>query len=90
MPSDFSSIGFPVETKESLRRLVEQGARYGERISAPRGGAYYRWSPGGGAEVWVQVNPKGELFGMHPHFTGAARMRASLTGRLWNGVRHRQ
>lgn len=66
---------------ESLKQLAERGAEYGERIPV-RGGAYSRWSPGGGAEIWVHLDRRGEPIGINPHFASDNRMRVTLKSRV--------
>lgn len=45
-------------------------------------GIYWRWSSECGAEVWLLTNTDGELVGMTPFFSGDARIRVRLTGRV--------
>lgn len=52
-----------------VRLVIEDG----ERISIDRG-AYVRWTPGHGVEMWVQINADNQRIGVSPHFAGQSRV----------------
>ncbi|MEJ7654461.1 MAG: hypothetical protein WKH64_14590 [Chloroflexia bacterium] len=54
MPSHMSSIGFRVRTDEDFSDIAVLAATSGELIESS-GGAYVRWGPGAGVELWAQV-----------------------------------
>lgn len=47
-----------------------------------KGGRYLQWSSSCGAEAWLQVDRRGELIGMNPHFSGRSLIRVGLTARV--------
>jgi hypothetical protein len=55
--------------------LMQRAAELGHRLEVPGVGAYLRWRPGAGAEVWVQADRDGSLIGLNPHFVGDGRLR---------------
>ena len=69
MPSHFSTIGFDVTSAESMLELVERIRPAAVPIITRRG-TYLRWTSPSGAELWLQVNKRSELVGVHPHFAG--------------------
>ncbi len=83
MPSHLSSIGFVAASKEDFMAVVQQAASKGRLIHA-RTAEYCLWEPGGGPELWVQlqITQQGQrtLLGFNPHFRGLARMRFGATG----------
>ena len=83
MPSHLSSIGFPAVSKEDVMAVIQRAAREGLPIPS-RKGEYVLWAPGGGPELWVQIETKQKgqrtLAGFHPHFRGQARMKFGATG----------
>lgn len=78
MSDHFRTIGFTLERSE-LTSLLQRAIGGGTSIAATHGD-YRVWTPGAGAELWVNTyrRPDGthELAGMHPHFAGDARMEA--------------
>lgn len=78
MPSHFSTIGFHVRDDDHFERLASEAAEAGEVLKSPRG-YYIRYTPGAGAELWVQANKQKELIGCNPHFAGTCRIRAGIT-----------
>jgi hypothetical protein len=81
MASHLSDIGFQLETDEDYRQLALRAYDEGEPL-ATAAGAYVRWAPGGGAELWLQVDEGGDLVGLNPHFGGGSSMRVGLTQRF--------
>ena len=77
MASHMSSLGFRFSTEQEFVDLAMTAATQGEPIEAGDG-AYYRWTPGAGVELWAQADQDGKLIGLNPHFSGEARMRVGL------------
>lgn len=80
MPNHFEAIGFAVRDEDDVNALASRIIREGLRIRVP-GGEYYRWTPGGGPEVWMQVTGRRWL-GITPHFAGSTSLRAGIVGRV--------
>lgn len=75
--SHFASLGFADATgMPDLDRLVP-AMLTGERTVVDDG-TYVRWSPGNAAELWLQLDPLGEIIGVNPHFAGEGRMKVGL------------
>jgi hypothetical protein len=81
MPSHFSSIGLPLTSQEDFLELADRLAGECEEIAVKKG-RYLRWSSPCGAEAWLQVNGRGGLIGMNPHFSGNSTIRVGLTARI--------
>src|SRR6188768_1912004 len=81
MPSHLSSIGFPIETDEEFVQLAERVARDATALSV-KGGKYLRWAGAGGEELWLQLDGRGDLIGMHPHFSGPSCVRVGVIDRI--------
>ena len=78
MPGHFDSIGFVADDEGELTPFVERALREGDQLEvlgadAGWGGRYVCWSPGGGAQIWVNVDEKGEVRGFDPHYAGRGR-----------------
>jgi hypothetical protein len=80
--SHLADIGFAMELPE-FSELVLKAAGEGETIESPNG-HYIRWSPGGGAELWVQATPEQQIVGCNPHFAGRGRMRIGVVREIPN------
>ena len=65
-------------TQSEFQRLIRSVAREGA-FHDSKEGTYLRWSPGAGAELWIQANLDREIIGCNPHFTGEASMRIAVT-----------
>jgi hypothetical protein len=81
MPSHLSTIGFEVSTPDDLAALAERVVPHTQAIRAP-GGRYLRWAGDGGEELWLQVDRRGEIIGITPHFSGKSSVRVGLQGRV--------
>jgi hypothetical protein len=81
MPSHLSDIGFQIEDEEAFQQLASQAYEEGETFDAG-GGTYIRWAPGGGVELWLQLDHEDDIVGINPHYAGRSLMRAGLTQRL--------
>ena len=79
MPSNLSSVGFPIATGEDFRLLAERVFQEGEEHRASRG-SYHLLAPGGGAELWLQTT-KRQMLGLNPHFSGPSRIEVGVAGR---------
>lgn len=82
MPNHMSTLGFQIGTPQDFADLARWAAESGKAIELSGGEQYIVWSPGDGIELWAQVDQRGELIGMNPHFSGDARMRAHLIKRF--------
>jgi hypothetical protein len=82
MSDHFRTVGFTLE-RDELESLLQRAVDGGTLIEAPHGD-YHVFSPGGGAELWVNTYRLGgrrkELAGVNPHFTGDARINAIVEG----------
>ena len=82
MSDHFRTIGFTLE-RDEFASLLARAIGGGTSIPAAHGD-YRVWTPGAGAELWVNTyrRPDGtqELAGTHPHFAGSARMEAIVEG----------
>ena len=83
MASHMSAIGFPVATPTDFGNLAVQSAKSAQQnFSVPGVGSYRLWSPGNGVELWAQLDKENKLIGLHPHFSGRARMQVQLVKRV--------
>jgi hypothetical protein len=72
----FACLGFADNGGEpDLRRLIPK-ILSGKRMPT-EAGVYVQWSPGADAELWLQLNPAGEVIGLSPHFDGYGSMPVS-------------
>lgn len=78
MPSHMSCIGFPVASDEEFGALLKTLMPKCSEIRA-RDGVYLRWTSECGAEVWLQGDPKRQLTGVTPYFSGEGRVRVGIT-----------
>lgn len=76
--SNFSNIGFAVDTEDQYFKLCEFCFNNGQIIRGTDG-AYYIYSDNSGAELYGQLNSQGEFIGMNPHFTGKSKRKVCLT-----------
>ncbi len=80
LPTHFSDMGFEVPSMDDYKELILKAKRSGTPVRSPRG-AYVRWSPGNGIELWVHfTRKKGSsdqlvIAGAEPHFVGASRVK---------------
>jgi hypothetical protein len=81
MPSHLSSIGFPVHTQEEFVAVAQKVAADAQVIPA-KAGHYLRWAGAAGEELWLQLDRKGQLIGIVPHFTGQSAVRVGITKRI--------
>lgn len=68
----------PVDSEEDMHALLEKIAEDVEDIPCGKG-AYFRWSSGQGAELWLQVDKRGSIVGVTPYFNGKSEMRVAVT-----------
>jgi hypothetical protein len=78
--SHFSDIGFRIESSEEILPLA-RSLPADTPVTRTPAGEYFRWSPGGGAELWFQRDSDLRLVGMNPHFDAQTPTRARLTAR---------
>src|SRR3954453_13275823 len=67
MVSHFSDIGFEIRSSDEILELA-RSLPAGTPVVETAAGAYFRWAPGGGAELWFQRDAELRLVGMNPHF----------------------
>lgn len=75
MPSHFTMLGFPAETREEIGSLMYEAARYSDSYDAPSG--FYAQFAAGEVELWIQSVPDGtkrRIVGINPHYSGNSRM----------------
>jgi hypothetical protein len=60
--------------------LAQRAVRAGERFPLPDGGALVRWAPGGGPEIWAQVDAAGEAVVATPFFATDDVYSIAITG----------
>lgn len=78
MPSDFSAIGFTLESEEQFIEFTRTETARHPKSTTPVGGAYVRAGSDDGSAIWIQVDPDGNAIGAHPHFDGASRFRVRI------------
>jgi hypothetical protein len=90
MTSHFSALGFQVETEADLAALAEHAVHAGQVVAVP-GGAYVRWAPGNGVELWLQVTQASghaidgddaQVIGVTPFFHADSRLVLGLVEAL--------
>lgn len=81
MASHFASLGFPISDVKGMRRLAGELTPKAQELPAGDG-AYLRWAPGSGEELWLQVDRRRDFSGMNPHFSGVSRLRLGLEQRI--------
>lgn len=82
MASHLSTLGFVTKTSEDFYHLAMQAARAGKRVEVPGQGSYIVWNPGERIELWAQIDQRGQLIGLNPHFRSEAVMQVGLTKRV--------
>jgi hypothetical protein len=80
MSSHFTAIGFPVREMREYWALAQRAAKAGDRINLSDGRALVRWAPGGGPEIWAQVDAAGEALLATPFFATDDTYRIAVTG----------
>lgn len=81
MTNVFSAIGFDVQTEDAFGRAAVEAAERGEGVTVA-GGTYLRWAPGAGVELWAQVDPRGAILGLNPHFAGETALTVAVVERI--------
>ncbi|MEO5946421.1 MAG: hypothetical protein ABIP79_06355 [Chitinophagaceae bacterium] len=76
--SNFSSIGFAVQTEEDFKELVQFCFDNGQKIQSSDG-TYLIYTDSSGAELYGQLNLQNEVIGMNPHFKGKSKRKVCLT-----------
>ena len=74
----FDSIGFETSDEAELAPYVERALQEGDQLEVLGadpgwGGRYVCWNPGQGVQLWVNVNERGEVQGVDPHYAGRGR-----------------
>ncbi|MDR7455270.1 MAG: hypothetical protein QN137_12440, partial [Armatimonadota bacterium] len=80
MSSHFTAIGFPVREMREYWALARRAAGAGQRFGLADGRALARWAPGGGPEIWVELDTRGEPLAATPFFATDDAYRLALTG----------
>jgi hypothetical protein len=82
MANHLSTVGFAVESPDDFMRLAEAAGKDAVEIRV-KGGRYRRWSGAAfGAELWIQLDGRGQLLGMQPHFSGRSSTRIAVKSRI--------
>jgi hypothetical protein len=76
--NNFSTIGFDVASQDDFVALARVALEQGDAVPCPLG-EYLVWSPGGGAQLIVQVDRERRFVGANPHFMGPARILVAVT-----------
>ncbi|MDR7539706.1 MAG: hypothetical protein QN152_09295 [Armatimonadota bacterium] len=79
MSSHFACIGFPVREMHEYTALMRTAAARGERLPLPGGGALVRWEVGGGPEIWVLADARGEVVNATPFYHTGTWLRVAIT-----------
>jgi hypothetical protein len=78
--SHFSAIGFPVREMRDYWALAKRAVAAGDRFALAGGQALVRWAPGGGPEIWAQVDGDGEVVAATPFFATDDLHQIAVTG----------
>src|SRR5262249_39817597 len=81
MPSHLSDIGFDLKTQEDFAQLAVKTCEAGQRFRTTDG-SYMKWSPGGGIELWAQLDRDDQIIGLCPHFHGNGRMSVGIVNQV--------
>lgn len=81
MPSHFSTIGFPLASREDFAALAQQLVAEAQPVST-KGGQYLRWKGAAGEEVWLQIDGDQSLIGMNPHYVGRGSVAVRIEKRV--------
>ncbi|MBC9911581.1 hypothetical protein [Chitinophaga varians] len=76
--SNFSDIGFDINTEEEFQDLLEK-TYHESTIIKVNDGAYAVYADESGAELWIQLNDQQECIGANPHYKGKSRRKVCLT-----------
>ncbi|WP_189023581.1 hypothetical protein [Paenibacillus albidus] len=76
-----TSIGFDVEQESDWNKLAEFALKQGKRILTGKG-IYVHLEANEGIELWLQLNPKHEIIGMNPHYTGQSDRCLGITAEV--------
>jgi hypothetical protein len=82
MPTDYSTLGFPVERMRHLKKLAKKVLPLATEVSAPSG-KFLCWAPGSGEELWLKLNDRNQVFRVSVHFSGSSSVRVGLTEAIW-------
>lgn len=79
--SNFSNIGFDINSDEAFLQLIQEIVNVSTLIKAEEG-LYAVYSDPSGAELWLQFDHRNEFIGINPHFKGKSKRRVCLQGFL--------
>lgn len=74
----FSNIGFKVEQREDLSKLIEALGPKSDPIKVSKG-TYWKYSDPSGAALYIQTNEQNEGIGCNPHFEGTTKRAIKIT-----------
>jgi hypothetical protein len=77
----FSTIGIPLESKETFFDYAEMAINKGKKIKTASG-TYSKFNMGQGVELWGQLNHDNEIIGINPHFTGTSKSKIRLIHKI--------
>jgi hypothetical protein len=72
MASNFSNLGFRIESPQQFHELATKAATSSTPVPSFVGGAYLHYSTPEGVELWIQISPDKQMIGCNPHFAGRA------------------
>ena len=73
MASNFSNLGFRLESPQEFQDLITEVAARSTPVPTFVGGAYLHFSTPEGVELWAQLSPEKDLIGCNPHFVGGSK-----------------
>lgn len=75
--SNFSHIGFPIQTQDEFQTLISQAMEVSAPV--PAGDAFYfLYTDPSGAMLWMQMDENKQFCGVNPHFKGESRRKVQL------------
>lgn len=79
--SNYSNIGFLVDSIKDLQQLADKVSTIGSHVPGKKG-SFITYSDTSGAELWLQLNKKNQPVGLAPHFRGISEMKVCLTSEI--------
>ncbi len=80
MASNYSAIGIPDDSNESLQQFIQQVLESGDvDVNDTPEGKYYIWQENSGGQAWLQVTHDNELLGVAPAFIGQSQLTARIS-----------
>ena len=76
--SNFSNIGFNVETEEAFQELLAKAFQLSQPVKISEG-SYSVFTDSSGAQLYIQFNDQNECIGANPYFQGKSKRTVCLT-----------